>query len=53
MTPRGKNRKKPVEKVRLGDAAKVNHLSPVWMQVEHEKPGVDPLKPNVVHNGVR
>ena len=53
VTPRGKNRKRPVEKLSLGNASKVNQLSPVWMQVEHEKPGADPLKPSVVHHGVR
>ena len=53
VTPRAKNRKRPVEKARLGPASKVNQLSPVWMQVEHEKPGPDPLKANVVHHGVR
>jgi len=38
------NRKQPIEKERLGDASKVNVLSPTWMQVTHEKPGPDPLK---------
>jgi hypothetical protein len=27
------DRTKPVEKIRLGDASKVNALSPPWMQV--------------------
>ena len=53
VTPRGQNRKKPIEKQRLGKASKVNQLSPVWMQVEHEKPGPDPLKSKVVHHCVR
>lgn len=53
VTPKEKNRKRPIEKLKLGDATKVNQLSPVWMQVEHEKPGPDPLRPKVVHHGVR
>jgi len=35
VTPKNKNRKKPIEKLPKGDASKVNQLSPVWMQVEH------------------
>ena len=31
VTPRAKNRKRPVEKSKLGDASKVNALSPNWM----------------------
>ena len=53
VTPRNKNRKKPIEKLPKGDASKVNQLSPVWMQVEHQKPGPDPLKPSCVLQGVR
>ena len=37
----------------MGDASKVNQLSPVWMQVEHEKPGPDPLRPHAILVGVR
>ena len=44
VTPELQNRKAPIEKMRLGDASKVNVLSPKWMQVTHEKPGPDPLK---------
>ena len=53
MTPQEKNRKRPIEKQRLGDAKKVNALSPVWMQVEHERPAYDPLAPTSVKHGVR
>lgn len=53
VTPQEKNRKRPIEKQRLGDAKKVNVLSPVWMQVEHERPPFDPLKPTSVKHGVR
>ena len=53
VTPKNKNRKKPIEKKPKGDVAQVNELSPVWMQVEHQKPGPDPLKPNAVLHGVR
>ena len=35
VTPNNKNRKRPVEKLKLNDASKVNALSPVWMQVAH------------------
>jgi len=42
-----------VEKERLGDASKVNALSPAWMQVSHAKPGPDPLCPAGVKHGVR
>ena len=44
VTPNNKNRKRPVEKLKLNDASKVNALSPVWMQVAHQRPGPDPLK---------
>lgn len=47
------SRSRPVEKERLGDASKVNRLSPNWMQVTHEKPGPDPLRANVIKHGVR
>lgn len=53
VTPQEKNRKRPIEKQRLGDAKKVNALSPVWMQVEHERPVYDPLKAASVKHGVR
>lgn len=42
-----------MEKNRLGDASKVNVLSPSWMQVTHEKPGPDPLKVYTTKHGVR
>lgn len=45
VTPRNKNRKRPIEKQALGDVKKVNVLSPVWMQVEHKGPGPDALRP--------
>ena len=32
---------------------KVNVLSPVWMQVEHEAPGADPMMPYGVKHGIR
>ena len=44
VTPRNKNRKRPIEKQALGNVSKVNVLSPVWMQVEHKKPPYDGLK---------
>jgi hypothetical protein len=44
VSPKTMNRKEPIEKIRLGDASKVNVLSPTWMQVTHEKPGPDPLR---------
>ncbi len=53
VTPNNKNRKRPVEKLKLNDASKVNALSPVWMQVAHQKPGPDPLKQFAVKHGVR
>ena len=52
VTPRNKNRKKPVEKQQIGDSRKVNQLSPVWMQVEHQKPGPDPLSPFATKHGI-
>jgi len=45
VSPKTLNRKRPIEKERLGDASKVNVLSPTWMQVSHKRPGADPLKP--------
>ena len=53
VTPRRKNRARPIEKQRLGDASKVNVLSPVWMQVQHKKPGPDPLSPTCFLSGPR
>ena len=53
VSPRTLDRKHPVEKERLGDASKVNALSPAWMQVSHAKPGSDPLGPTSVKHGVR
>jgi hypothetical protein len=43
VDPKLQDRKNTLEKKKLGDATKVNFLSPVWMQVKHEKPGIDPL----------
>ena len=47
------DRTKPIEKMRLGDASKVNVLSPNWMQLTHKKPDHDPLFPTGVKHGVR
>ena len=53
VSPQTLDRKRPVEKERLGDASKVNALSPAWMQVSHAKPGPDPLCADSVKHGVR
>ena len=53
VTPRHKNRKRPIEKQALGDVKKVNVLSPVWMQVDHVTPEHDPMKPYGVTHGIR
>ena len=53
ISPKTLDRKKPIEKERLGDASKVNALSPAWMQVSHKKPGPDPLITTAVKHGVR
>ena len=47
------DRKHPMEKATLGDVSKVNVLSPEWMQVNHKKPGPDPLMQTTAHIGVR
>jgi hypothetical protein len=44
VEPENLDRKHPLEKKRLGDVSKVSELSPIWMQVDHEKPKSDPLK---------
>jgi len=44
VEPSTMDRKHPLEKKKLGDVTKVNVLSPIWMQVQHQKPGPDPLK---------
>ena len=44
VNPQEMDRKHPLEKSKLGDVTKVNVLSPEWMQVNHQKPGPDPLK---------
>ena len=31
----------------------MNVLSPIWMQVNHKKPGPDPLQPIAIKGGVR
>ena len=53
VSPTAQDRKRPIEKERLGDASKVNALSPAWMQVSHKKPGPDPLGSTAVKHGVR
>ena len=52
VSPKSLDRKRPIEKNRLGDASKVNALSPTWMQVTHKKPDSDPLMPKGVQPGV-
>lgn len=46
VTPKNKNRKKPVEKFGVsGDAAKTSKLTPNWMQSQYPKNSSDPMKP--------
>jgi len=42
-----------VENAKHENLAKENVLSPSWMQVDHKKPGPDPLMPSVILHGVR
>lgn len=42
-----------MENIKHENMAKENVLSPSWMQVDHQKPGPDPLRPSVIHHGVR
>lgn len=44
VEPKTMDRKHPFEKKKLENVTKVNALSPIWMQVEHERPGLDKLK---------
>mmetsp|Transcript_6072 Transcript_6072/g.10304 ORF Transcript_6072/g.10304 Transcript_6072/m.10304 type:complete len:175 (-) Transcript_6072:32-556(-) len=53
VNPQVMDRTRPIEKMRLGDASKVNMLSPNWMQLTHKKPDHDPLFPIGVKHGVR
>lgn len=48
VTPKHKNRQKPVEKFGVsGDAAKCNVLSPQWMQSQHPKNKTDQMQRQV------
>lgn len=44
VEPDKNDRKHPLEKKRLGNVKEVNILSPIWMQVRHQKPSREPLK---------
>lgn len=53
VTPKNKNRKKPVEKYGIsGDAAKTSKLTPNWMQSQYPKNKNDPMHAGVIsaHN---
>ena len=42
--PETNDRKHPLEKKRQSDVTEVNVLSPIWMQVRHQKPKEQPMK---------